>query len=190
MSWLTAVAAMGGLTALLACALAVANRRLAVSEDPRLEAAEALLPGNNCGAFGHPGCRAFAEAMLRGEAQPGECTVATPAAQHAVGALLGLEVRALEARVARLACAGGDNVARPGARYSGVASCRAAATVAGAGIYFSQCYGTTLVDNTLIAFSTRKDFSFLGGLIVDRPLPLAAPRAEASCGTCMSRTRI
>ena len=116
--------------------------------------------------------------MLRGEAQPGECTVATPAAQHAVGALLGLEVRALEARVARLACAGGDNVARPGARYSGVASCRAAATVAGGGracgwgcLGYGDCVSACTFD------AIRLDA---------HRLPVVDEHACTACGDCVS----
>jgi Na+-translocating ferredoxin:NAD+ oxidoreductase RNF subunit RnfB len=130
---MTAVIAMALLAFVLAAMLAMASRRLSVREDPRLEIAEGLLPGNNCGACGYPGCRAFAEAMLQEQAQPGQCTVATAEAREAVGALLGITVRELEPRVARLACAGGTNVAHTQARYLGIATCRAAATVAGGG---------------------------------------------------------
>ncbi|MDJ0939226.1 MAG: RnfABCDGE type electron transport complex subunit B [Woeseiaceae bacterium] len=130
---LTAVAALGGLTLLLATGLIVANRRLYVEEDPRIDAVEEMLPHSNCGACGFPGCRPFAEALVAGEALPGKCTVSTEDGRAEIAACLGVDVGAEEKRVARLACAGGRNVARNHARYSGHPSCRSAALVAGGG---------------------------------------------------------
>ena len=130
---LTAVGALGGLTLLLATGLIVANRRLYVEEDPRFDAVESMLPHTNCGACGFPGCRAFAEALVAGDALPGKCTVSGDAERAAIAAYLGVDVGAEERRVARLACAGGGNVARNHARYVGHRSCRSAALVAGGG---------------------------------------------------------
>jgi len=130
---LTAVGALGGLTLLLATGLIVANRKLYVIEDPRYDAVEDMLPGTNCGACGYPGCRALAEALVGGEALPGKCTVSSDENRAAIAAYLGVDVGAEEHRVARLACAGGKNVARNHARYTGHASCRSAALVAGGG---------------------------------------------------------
>ena len=48
---------MAGLGSLLAALLAVANRRLYVYEDPRIDVVEDMLPHANCGACGTPGCR-------------------------------------------------------------------------------------------------------------------------------------
>jgi len=130
---LTAVGALGGLTFLLATGLALANRGLHVEEDPRLEAVEAMLPGTNCGACGYPGCRSFAEALVEETALPGQCTVSGDEARTAIADYLGVDVGAGERRVARLACAGGSNVARNHAHYTGHSSCRSAALVAGGG---------------------------------------------------------
>ena len=54
----------------LAALLALANRKLHVYEDPRIEAVESLLPKSNCGACGQPGCRAFAEKAVAGQVVP------------------------------------------------------------------------------------------------------------------------
>ena len=129
----TAVGAIGGLTLLLAALLVLADRRLRVEEDPRIDAVEEMLPHANCGACGFPGCRPFAEALVAGGAKPGGCTVSSDAGHQAIAAFLGVEVGAEERRIARLACAGGANVARNRARYHGLDSCRAAALVAGGG---------------------------------------------------------
>ncbi len=129
----TAVAALGGLTAALASMLVLANRRLHVAEDPRIDIVEDLLPHANCGACGQPGCRPFAEALVRGDAQPGECTVSPKSGQERIAGFLGVEVGDVEKRVARLACAGAANVSRSHARYDGPMTCRDATLVSGGG---------------------------------------------------------
>lgn len=129
----TAVGAIGALTFLLASLLVLANRKLYVEEDPRIDEVEDMLPRVNCGACGYPGCRPFAEALVAGETQPGKCTVSTDDGRARIGVFLGVEVGVEEKRVARLACAGGTNVARNHARYLGLPTCTAAAQVAGGG---------------------------------------------------------
>jgi RnfABCDGE-type electron transport complex B subunit len=130
---LTALGALGGLAFVLASLLVVAQRKLRVVEDPRIDEIEGMLPLANCGACGYPGCRPFAEALVQGVTKPGKCTVSSDEGRARIAAYLGVDVGAEEKRVARLACAGGDNVARHRARYHGESSCRAAALVAGGG---------------------------------------------------------
>lgn len=134
---MTSLAYAGAFMALLGLALAgviaIANRRLYVYEDPRIDEVEALLPKSNCGACGTAGCRNFAEKVVAGEILPAQCTVNTPAQNGAIADLLGVAAGSVEKRVARLACAGGRHVAYMRARYAGHASCRAAAVVSGGG---------------------------------------------------------
>ncbi|MFC1747604.1 RnfABCDGE type electron transport complex subunit B [Pseudomonadota bacterium] len=128
-----AVAILGGLTLLLTTLLVFANKRLRVDEDPRIDAVDQMLPQNNCGACGFPGCRAFAEALVQNTVSPSQCTVSTGDNHKHIAAFLGVDVGSQEKRVARLACAGGSNVARQQANYTGISSCRAAAIVTGGG---------------------------------------------------------
>ncbi|MBW2686842.1 MAG: RnfABCDGE type electron transport complex subunit B, partial [Deltaproteobacteria bacterium] len=127
MLFLTAVGAISGLTFILATALVLANRKLYVYEDPRIDVVEEMLPHANCGACGFPGCRPFAEALTTGEALPGKCTVSSGEERAEIASFLGVDVGAEEKIVARLACAGGTNVARNHARYHGHQTCRSAA---------------------------------------------------------------
>jgi Na+-translocating ferredoxin:NAD+ oxidoreductase RNF subunit RnfB len=133
MQVLTSVGALGGITFALASLLVLAHRKLRVEEDPRIDVVEDLLPHANCGACGFPGCRPFAEALVSGQALPGKCTVSTDEGRGRIATFLGVDVGAEAKRVARLACAGGTNVARNRARYEGLSSCAAAAVVAGGG---------------------------------------------------------
>lgn len=123
---------MVGLGVLLAAVLAVANRKLHVQEDPRIDAVEEMLPHANCGACGRPGCRPFAEAVVKGEANPTECTVNSPEMARLIAEFMGVELAKKEKVVARLACQGGNHVAKMRARYAGLGTC-AAAVVAGGG---------------------------------------------------------
>jgi len=133
MTILIAIAALGGLTFLLALMLVLANKKLYVYEDPRIDAVEEMLPHANCGACGYPGCRPFAEALVSGEALPGKCTVSTEEGRARIADYLGVALGGDERQVARLACAGGANVARLQAQYEGLESCQAAALVSGGG---------------------------------------------------------
>ena len=130
---LTAIVTLVGLALILTSVLVLAKKRFAVIEDPRLDVVEEMLPGSNCGACGQPGCRQFAVALVNGEISPGQCSVCSESERQFIADYLGVTVGQVNNQVARLACAGGSNVARFRARYVGVDSCQAAARVAGGG---------------------------------------------------------
>lgn len=130
---LGASAILGGLGLTFGVMIALANRKFRVVEDPRVDGVVALLPGSNCGACGQAGCRAFGEALVRGEVQPAGCTVMTPDDRSDVAAYLGVDAGSATKRVARLLCAGGSDVAPRRAAYRGLESCAAAVGVGGGG---------------------------------------------------------
>jgi Na+-translocating ferredoxin:NAD+ oxidoreductase subunit B len=132
-NFLIAPAIMTGLGLFFAVILAVAYRYLRVPEDPRIEAAEDLLPGSNCGACGEPGCHAFAERLVQGEVAPSRCTVASADGIDAIAELLDVDAGEQEKRIARLHCAGGRGQAYQIAEYRGFESCRAASVVSEGG---------------------------------------------------------
>jgi len=128
---LVAGAIMLGVASFFGVVLAVANRYLSVYEDPKVAQVEELLPGTNCGACGQPGCHAFAEVLVEGQAAPGQCSVSSPDGVEAIAGFLGVDAGFQEKRVARLHCAGGKSSVRKLADYRGLTSCRAAALVSG-----------------------------------------------------------
>jgi len=177
MTILTAVGALGGLTVVLVTLLVLAHRKLHVEEDPRIDQVEEMLPHANCGACGYPGCRPFAEALVVGQALPGKCTVSDEAGRAAIADFLGVEVGAEEKRVARLACAGGVNVARNRAHYVGLGTCRAAAQVAGGGKgCFWGCLG--LADCEVVC-----DFDAIS--MNAQSLPVVDEAKCTACGDCV-----
>jgi electron transport complex protein RnfB len=131
MQVLQAIGFMLALASGLAVVLALAHARLKVYEDPRIDNVNDMLPGTNCGACGSPGCRAFAEKVVKGDAKPGECTVGGEETASAVADYLGVEVGEIVRRTARLLCAGGTDVAIHMAEYAGHRNCRSAAAAGG-----------------------------------------------------------
>ncbi len=128
-----AVVFMLALGVVLAVVIAAAVRKLHVHEDPRIDEVEEMLPHANCGACGYPGCRPFAEAIVKGEAPPSKCTVNSAEGNAEIAEYMGVSLGEQEKIVARLACQGGTHVAKMRARYAGVSSCRAAVATGGGG---------------------------------------------------------
>ena len=130
---LTAVLAIGGLTFLLASLLILANRKLYVAEDLRIDVVEEMMPHDNKAARAYSGDVSFAEALVAGVVAPGKCSVSNQQGREAIADYLGIAVGEQVRIVARLACAGGTNVARNRVNYSGEPSCLAASQVSGGG---------------------------------------------------------
>ena len=127
------VAILGGVATVFGACISVVNSRFKVWEDPRIDGVRDLLPGADCGACGQAGCRAFAEAVIESAAAPAECTVMGPDDRDDVADYLGISAGSADKRVARLLCAGGNDVAPYKATYHGIESCAAAAAVTGGG---------------------------------------------------------
>jgi Na+-translocating ferredoxin:NAD+ oxidoreductase RNF subunit RnfB len=138
---------------------------------------EDLLPGNNCGACGQPGCAAFAEGLLTETLTPGKCTVADAGALEEIASFLGVGVGAEEKRIARLKCAGGRGNVRNLAEYEGMSSCRAAAVVDGGGLGCSWgCLGLGDCERACTFDAIRMNDDFL---------PSVAPDPCTACGDCV-----
>ena len=58
---------------LLAALLSFASVALHVDEDPRLQDIVDLLPNQNCGLCGNPGCKAMAQAILDEDSKLSQC---------------------------------------------------------------------------------------------------------------------
>jgi Na+-translocating ferredoxin:NAD+ oxidoreductase subunit B len=174
---LFAVAALAGVGLVFAIVIAIADRKLRVWEDPRIDAVEMLLPSANCGGCGLPGCRAFAEQAVKGTVKPAQCNVLSEEGKSAIAAYLGVDAGEVQKRVARLLCAGGTQVAVQQAEYRGYSSCAAAAAVAGGGKGCSWgCLG--LADCARSCTFGAIEMSADG-------LPLVDPEKCTACGDCV-----
>lgn len=120
------IVTMGVLGAFFAYGLSIALKKFKVEEDPRIDQVEAALPGANCGACGYPGCRALAEAIVKGEIDLDSCPVGGLETAEEVAMIMGKEVSPTERKVAVLLCRGTEEAAKRKAEYQGIKTCYAA----------------------------------------------------------------
>jgi Na+-translocating ferredoxin:NAD+ oxidoreductase RNF subunit RnfB len=174
---LQAVLLMLGLTFVFGAILAFASTRLRIAEDPMLTRVEELLGGSNCGACGEPGCRAFAEAVVRGDKVPALCTVSPRDSIDAIAHLLGVAAGEIERRIARLHCAGGRSAVKVVAHYDGVPTCEAAVQ--------TQHGGRSCVYGCVGFGDCAHICGFSAIHMNEEGLPVVDPALCTACGDCV-----
>ena len=92
---LTAITILGGLAIFLGLALGFASVRYKVRGDPIADRVESLLPQTQCAQCGYPGCRPYAEAITRGDADINQCPPGGDAGIRALAKLLDREPKPL-----------------------------------------------------------------------------------------------
>ncbi|HLU13376.1 MAG TPA: electron transport complex subunit RsxB, partial [Arenimonas sp.] len=90
---LTALLALGLLACALGALLGWAAQRFRVEADPIVERIDRRLPQTQCGQCGYPGCRPYAEAIARGEADIDQCPPGGEAGVRALAELLGRDAK-------------------------------------------------------------------------------------------------
>ncbi len=93
---ISALLALGSLSALFGAILGFAAVKFKVEGDPIVEQIDALLPQTQCGQCGHPGCRPYAQAIANGEAI-NKCPPGGQATINALADLLDVEAPSLDA---------------------------------------------------------------------------------------------
>lgn len=134
MDWVAILSALGVLGALglvFGLVLGLVGKKFAVETDERVTLVRECLGGANCGACGYAGCDAFAEAVVRGDAPADGCKPGGTKTAAAIGAIMGVDVSDMVPKVARVRCNGTCDNAVMRYEYSGIESCRAAASIAG-----------------------------------------------------------
>ncbi|MEA2062885.1 MAG: Fe-S cluster domain-containing protein [Gemmatimonadota bacterium] len=120
---LSSTATLGLLGLIFGGGLAYASIKFAVEKDPRLDKVIDILPGANCGGCGYPGCSAFAEAVLKGEAPISGCAPGGKDVAAALAELMGVDVGDIVPKVAVVQCQGDHEKAGNRYEYHGIASC-------------------------------------------------------------------
>jgi len=138
-----ALATMGGLGFVFAGALAIADKKLRVEENPLIGKVNELLPGANCGGCGNAGCYDFSVKLVEGKAPVNGCPVADPDNVKAIAMLLGMDSEGAVKMIPRILCRGGNSeAAKKLADYYGPLSCSAMAIVSGGSkLCFYGCLG-------------------------------------------------
>jgi len=128
---LAAVLVLGGMGAIFGLVLTFASKKFAIIEDERLSLAREALAGANCGACGYPGCDAYAEAVIKGEAEINLCTPGGQKTLEALSDVMGAKAEQTEAKVARVFCQGETGVVKQRYVYNGPQTCHIAVGMAG-----------------------------------------------------------
>lgn len=129
----TAALIVGVVGLLIGVLLGVAGKFLAVPVDEKEVAVRELLPGNNCGGCGFPGCDGLAKAIANGEAPVSQCPVASADAKAQMAELMGQSLEDAVKQVAFVHCAGTCEKSEYKYNYYGIHDCRKLALIPGHG---------------------------------------------------------
>ena len=118
------IISLSGLGAAAAVILYLAAQKFKVYEDPRIDEVEDALPGANCGGCGYPGCRGFAEALVKSDdISKFHCPVGGNETMKKVAEILGQEIEEKEPLVAVVRCSGSYANRPATTHYDGPATC-------------------------------------------------------------------
>ena len=124
---------VGGTGLFIGIFLGLADKKLTVKVDEKEEAILGVLPGNNCGGCGYPGCDGLAAAIASGESEPSACPVGGAPVAAKIGAIMGQEVKETARQVAFVKCAGTCDKTTVKYEYIGVEDCEMMAFIPGSG---------------------------------------------------------
>jgi electron transport complex protein RnfB len=94
---LAAVIVMALGAVVLGAALGFASVKFRVQGDPLVEKIDAILPQTQCGQCNYPGCKPYAEAIAKGEAEINQCPPGGEEGIRKLADLLGREFKSLSA---------------------------------------------------------------------------------------------
>lgn len=178
MNWIPVILAFGvlGVVGLVfGVLLCIADKKLAVEVDPRLDAIKGCLGGANCGACGFAGCDAFANAVLEGAAKPNGCPAADAAA---IGEIMGISVEQGEKKVARVICQGDHSFAKERYKYDGYKSCALAASMVG---------GPKECTYACIGLGDCMDVCKFGAITIENGIAKIDENRCVACGNCVDK---
>lgn len=114
---------VGGTGLFIGIFLGLADKQFAVEVDEKEEQILGVLPGNNCGGCGYPGCSGLAAAISKGEAPVNACPVGGAPVAAKVGAIMGVDAGEQIREVAFVKCAGTCEVTKQTYNYNGLHDC-------------------------------------------------------------------
>lgn len=172
-----ALLTMGGLGFIFAGALAIADKKLRVQENPLIGKINEILPGANCGGCGSAGCYDFAVKLSEGKVPVSGCPVNDSDSAKEIALLLGLKTGDSVKLIPRILCRGGNSEAvKKMAEYYGPLNCSAMDIVSGGG---KLCYYGCLGGGDCV---TACPFNAM--IMNDNGLPEVIEELCTGCGVC------
>ncbi len=90
---ISALLVMVGISVLLGAVLGYSAIKFKVEGNPLVEKIDAVLPQTQCGQCGYPGCKPYAEAIAKGEADINKCPPGGEEGIHKLAELLGVDFK-------------------------------------------------------------------------------------------------
>lgn len=166
-----------GLGIVMGTLLAVASKVFAVEKNEKAEAILECLPGANCGGCGYSGCAALAEAISKGEAKVGQCSVGGSEVANKIAAVMGVEAGNTVRMRAQVMCSGTSEFAKKKYVYAGIPDCTAASKIGG---------GDKLCRNGCIGLGTCVKACPFGAISVKQGVAAVDYSLCRGCGVCVS----
>lgn len=118
------IISLSAIGAVAAIILYFVAQKFKVYEDPRIDQVEEILPAANCGGCGYPGCRGFADALVKADdLSPFFCPVGGNETMAKAAEILGKAVEAKDPLVAVVRCSGSPANRERVNAYDGASSC-------------------------------------------------------------------
>ncbi|MCR5273030.1 MAG: RnfABCDGE type electron transport complex subunit B [Lachnospiraceae bacterium] len=171
---------VGGTGIIVGFFLGFSGEKFKVEVDPKEEAVLGVLPGNNCGGCGFPGCAGLAAAIAKGEAPVNQCPVGGAECAAKIGAIMGVEAGEAVRQVAFVKCAGTCDKANSDYVYTGVEDCAALEFIPGGGPK-SCSYGCAGFGNCVKACPFDAIHVIDGVAVVDKEACKACGKCVAAC---------
>ncbi len=175
---LTTVLILSSIGVLAALILYFVAQKFKVFEDERIDLVEEVLPAANCGGCGFPGCRGFAEALVKAASFEGmNCPVGGDDVMKKAAEILGKEAVAEKPKIAVVRCNGSCENSPRTNRYDGAGSCAIASSLYGGE---SQCnYGCLGLGDCVVSC----DFDAIH-INAETRLPEVDEEKCVACGAC------
>jgi Na+-translocating ferredoxin:NAD+ oxidoreductase RNF subunit RnfB len=118
------------LAAVAAISVYVVAKKFYVEEDPRIDLVAECLPGANCGGCGFPGCRGFAEAIVKqGNLEGLNCPPGGAECMKNIASVLGVETVVEEPKIAVVRCSGSKANSPKTVDFEGLQNCQFASNL-------------------------------------------------------------
>jgi len=169
--------------------LSFAGRIFAAEPDERIEMINEILPSVNCGGCGYTGCRAIAEAIVKGEAKGSGCPVAGKEVWSKIADIMDDHpvVETVRYR-AQVMCSGTNDFAKLKYKYDGIPDCIAATRLAGGD---KACLNGCLGLGTCIANCKFDAIKIINGVAaVDYEKCTACGACASACPKIESLSRV
>lgn len=173
-----AVILIGGIGIFVGIFLGVAGIIFKVKVNEKEEAVLNVLPGNNCGGCGYPGCAGLATAIANGNAPVNACPVGGDTVGKKIAEIMGVESKETVPMVAFVHCKGDCDKTHSDYEYTGIEDCRMLSYVPNGGP--KSCnYGC-------LGFGSCVRACVFDAIHIENGIAIVDKEACRACGKCIA----